>query len=76
MGLRGARRRGRLLRRTSPASRLPGVQFHGGERGSFGMAVNFGRAANEDLDLGGQFSVYAQAPSPLLGTRQHLQYRN
>lgn len=44
--------------------------------GSFSMAVNFGRAANENLDLGGQFSVYAQAPSPLLGTRQHLQYRN
>ena len=44
--------------------------------GSFHFSVNFGQAANEELELGGQFSVHAVAPSPLLPTRQYLQYRN
>ncbi|MBQ7650730.1 MAG: hypothetical protein IJS15_07205 [Victivallales bacterium] len=43
---------------------------------SLSLTVNFGRAAGEDVDLVSQFSVYAQTPSPLLPTRQYLQYRN
>ena len=43
---------------------------------SLSLTVNFGRAANEDVDLVSQFSVYAQTPSPLLATAQYLQYRN
>ena len=43
---------------------------------SLSLTVNFGRAANEDVDLGSLFSVYAQTPSPLLATTQYLQYRN
>jgi hypothetical protein len=38
--------------------------------------VPFGAAAQEDLELQGEFSLYALAASPLVFTTQHLQYRN
>ena len=60
-----------------PTTRLFAVPGSGSAHvGSLSLTVNFGRAANEDVDLLSQFSVYAQTPSPLLATTQYLQYRN
>ena len=44
--------------------------------GSLRFSVAFGRASNEPVRLGGQFSVYAITASPLVYTTQYLQYRN